>query len=197
MRLKFLVAALLISSACSIPVPAASASEALISNAEMKAIFDADQAPRKSTVTPMDWSAIGAQDRARQTRTRQLLASGALKTGDDYYHAAMVFQHGNAADDHLLAHALSVAAAARGRGNAAWLAAATLDRYLQTIGRPQIYGTQYETPQPPEEMTQEPYNRALIPDALRTALNVPTQAEQETMRQDILAARRAASEAKK
>jgi len=34
-------------------------------------------------------------------------------------------------------------AAAKGDQGAAWIAAATLDRYLQSVRQPQIYGTQF------------------------------------------------------
>ena len=70
------------------------------------------------------------------------------------------------------------------------IAAATLDRYLQTTGKPQIYGTQTrKTNDAPA--TLEPYDRALIPDSLRTALAVPPQSEQDAR----LAAVNAAAEA--
>lgn len=154
------------------------------SNAEMKAIFDADQADRSGSVGRIDWATVEPRDRARLARTRELLSAGALQTGDDFYHAAFVFQHGATSDDYLLAHALAVAATARGRDRAAWIAAASLDRYLQQIGQPQIYGTQYLTHKG-KPTTQEPYNRGLVPDALRTALGVATQAEQEKRRQEL------------
>jgi hypothetical protein len=180
MRLRVLAVA-----GCLLFVGAAAAAESAppaTSNAEMKAIFDADQADRAGGVGRIDWAVVAPRDEARQARTKELLSSGALQTGDDYYHAAFVFQHGAKPDDYLMAHALGVAATARGHAKAAWIAAASLDRYLQNIGQPQIYGTQYLTK---PTVTQEPYNRTLVPDALRTALGVATQAEQEKRRQEI------------
>jgi len=161
------------------------------SNPEMTAIFEADQAPRTNTGATVNWNVVGPQDEARRVRTRQLLDAGALNSADDYYRAAFVFQHGITTDDILLAHVLAVAATARGHPEGARIAAASLDRYLQRIGQPQIYGTQYLTPDR-QNTTQEPYNRALVPDALRTALGVRTQAEQEERRQEIQASYRAA-----
>lgn len=153
------------------------------SNAEMKAIFDADQADR--TAGPaIDWAAVTPRDEARRTRTLALLNAGALRNGDDFYHAAFVFQHGAAPDDFLLAHTFAVIAAARGRTDATWIAAATLDRYLQNIGRKQVYGTQYSMPAG-RPATQEPYDRTLVSDALRQALNVPPQADQERRRAEL------------
>lgn len=155
----------------------------LPSNAEMKAIFDADQADRTAGAN-IDWSAVGPRDDARKARTAELLKAGLLQSGDDFWHAAFVFQHGSGPSDFLVAHTLAVIAAARGRPDASWIAAATLDRYLQNIGQKQIYGTQYMTRRG-EATTQEPYDRALVSDALREALGVPPQAAQEVRRAEI------------
>jgi hypothetical protein len=72
-------------------------------------------------------------------------------------------------------------AVATGQSSAIWIASATLDRYLNSIHQPQIYGTQFYT-KLKEPATQEPYNRTLISDALRRQLSVPSQAEQEEQR---------------
>ena len=152
-------------------------------NAEMAAIFQADQAIRQE-ITPekikdsdfLKRMFIG--DRDRRKRTDELLASGMLTSADDYYQAAFIYQHGSDANSYLLAHTLALAAAARGHPKASWIAAATLDRYLQEIGQPQVYGTQYST-SAGEPTTMDPYDRTLVPDALRTALGVPVQAAQE------------------
>lgn len=97
----------------------------------------------------------------------------ALHTAVDFENAAFIFQHGDTADDYLLAHTLATIAVAKGRSSALWIAAATLDRYLHKIGQSQIYGTQYMT-HPDAPWTQSPYNTALIPDALREELGVPS-----------------------
>jgi hypothetical protein len=165
-------------------------------NAEMTAIFEADQADRSAGVSAaIDWSVVTPRDEARRARVRALLDAGALASGDDYYHAAFVFQHGSEPGDYLLAHSFALIAAARGRPDATWIGAATLDRYLQNIGRPQIYGTQYSTPRG-RPATQEPYDRALVSDALRAALGVPDLAEQERNPAEFEARARAAEAAR-
>lgn len=155
------------------------------SNAEMKAIYEADQADRAPGGPAIDWAAVTPRDEARRARTLALVAARALASGDDYWHAAFVLQHGSAPDDFLLAHSFAIIAAARGRADATWIAAATLDRYLQKSGRPQIYGTQFNTSSETRTTTQDPYDRALVSDALRQALGVPPQAEQERNRADM------------
>lgn len=173
------------------PVSAQEPASLPADNAEMATLYAADQAPRTNGGATVDWSVVGPQDEARRARTRALLDGGSLSTANDFYNAATVFQHGNEASDYLLAHSLAVIAAARGRADAAWMAAASLDRYLQAVGRPQIYGTQFRIPDR-QNATQEPYDRALVSDALRQALGVPPLAEQETRRREIEARYRAA-----
>jgi len=163
-------------------------------NAEMTALFAADQAARRGEA--VDWAAVGRDDVVRRERTRALLATGALRSGTDFFHAAFIFQHGDKPDDYLLAHTLAVVATARGRSDATWIAAATLDRYLMSIKRPQIFGTQFQTA-PGEATSQEPYDRALVSDALRQALGVPPLAQQEAMRVQIEAEIRAREAAEK
>lgn len=93
----------------------------------------------------------------------------------------MVFQHGDQAEDCLKAHALAIVAITRGKPNADWIAAATLDRYLQRIGQPQIYGTQFLHPTG-QGWTQEPYRQDLLPDPIREASGVPPLAAQQKQR---------------
>lgn len=150
-------------------------------NVEMTGIFDADQAARADPAS-IDWKQVSPADTVRRRRTQALLDLGLLSSGDDFYHAAYVFQHGDAPDDFLKAHALAVIAIARGRRDATWIAAATLDRYLQQIGQPQIYGTQFN--RPGTQFTQDPYNRALLSDTVRRASHVPPLADQERQRHD-------------
>lgn len=142
-------------------------------NAEMARLFAEDQADRKA---PIDWQAVGPRDETRRAATAKLLADGALATAEDFHAAAFIFQHGNTADDYLLAHTLALAAVARGKTDSLWIATATLDRYLQAIGQPQVYGTQYS--RKTGAWSQEPYNRTLVSDALRKVLGVRSQAEQ-------------------
>lgn len=154
-------------------------SESGQSNAEMQKIFEEDQRPRQNLkMAKADWSTISKKDEARRAEVRHLLANGDLHTGKDFELAAFIFQHGNTPDDYLLAHTLAMIAVARGDPGALWIATATLDRYLNSIQKLQIYGTQFHfakgTP-----WTQEPYNRDLISDALRRDLGVPSLAAQQ------------------
>jgi hypothetical protein len=154
------------------------------SNPEMKRIFDEDQKVRQPG-TKIDWAVVDKSDAARREATRKLLNEGALHTGEDYTWAAFVFQHGSTPDDFLMAHTLALALR-KGYRDAAWIATATLDRYLRSIQKPQIYGTQFRQP-PGQDWTQEPYDRGLISDGLRRELGVPVQSAQEAQLQQFAA----------
>ena len=147
------------------------------SNAEMKRIFDEDQRVRESGIKT-DFAEAARTDPERREATRKLLSEGVLHTGQDFWEAAFVFQHGSTPDDYLLAHTLAIVALKKGNQDGAWIAAATLDRYLQSVNQPQIYGTQFRWPKG-EATTQDPYNRTLISDPLREQLGVPSLVQQQ------------------
>jgi hypothetical protein len=144
------------------------------SNEELKALVARDQAVRTATSLKQDPKETDAD---RRVIVHRMISAGELHTGLDYRNASLVMQHGSAPDDYLLAHVLAVIGAGKGDKTALWLSAATLDRYLQSIKQPQIYGTQYRRVFS-SQWTQEPYNRTLLTDALREATGVKTLQEQ-------------------
>lgn len=146
------------------------------SNAEMAAIYAADQADRHAGMDT-DWTVVAPRDRARRQRVRELLDQGLLASGQDYQYAAFVFQHGDEPEDYLLAHALAMAAQAKGKHDAAWIAAASLDRYLSSTGENQIFGTQFERAADGTTV-QKPGDTVLVTDAVRRAVGVPPLTEQ-------------------
>jgi hypothetical protein len=149
-------------------------------NAELARMFADDQAFRISQER-IDWAQRRLEDSARRVRVRELLESGDISTGQDFWHAALIYQHGETPDDYLLAHTFACAALARGKADAAWIAAASLDRYLGSVGQPQIYGTQFKL-EDGKNYTQGLFNTTLIPDSLRQILGVPQLSEQDEQR---------------
>lgn len=152
-------------------------------NPQLKQMFNDDQAIRKDD-SRTDWAVAQAEDAERRKATQRLLEEGKLHSGTDFYNAAFIFQHGQESGDYLKAHALATIAAAKGRRDAVWIAAATLDRYLQSIGQKQVYGTQYLFPTD-NVVTQEPFDRTLFSDTLRALSRVPDLAAQEQRRKEI------------
>ena len=151
------------------------------SNAEMQRICDEDQVARQGGFN-IDWAVVDKADAARRDETLVLLKRGALHTGEDYNRAALVFQHGSTPNDFLVAHTLALIALKKGDAGSIWIATATLDRYLQSVHQPQIYGTQFRTVDK-NPTTQDPYDRLLMGDAVRKELNVPSLEEQDRQRE--------------
>ena len=144
-------------------------------SAELARLCAEDQADR-TTSGGIDWNTVAGRDALRLARVKQLVQGQALTVGLDYFHAAMVLQHAHDPDDYLLAHELSVAAASQGVEQARWLAAASEDRFLGSIGRPQRFGTQFHVDHPSGRWSL-PDVDAAVTDALRRAFGAPPLAE--------------------
>jgi hypothetical protein len=148
------------------------------SNSELKLMFQEDQRMRSGgRLTSEERAQIKRTDADRLLAVRQMIVADQLHTALDYRNASLILQHGRKSEDYLLAHTLAVIGSSKGDRTCNWLSAATLDRYLQSIGQPQIYGTQFKLPSP-EQMTQEPYTTDLVTDALRKELGVPPLTDQ-------------------
>lgn len=145
-------------------------------NAELAAIHDADQAAR-STPAEIDWTVLLPEDRRRRERVQELLSAGEARAAIDYYHAAMVFQHGENLDDFRLAHALSTIAMSLEpeEKQYRWLTAASWDRIMATQLQPQWYGTQFHSDD--KGMFLYPVADGVVSDEDRKAMQVPTLAE--------------------
>jgi hypothetical protein len=104
---------------------------------ELAAMFEADQSSRREQRMSIE------DDHARLRRVLEMLERGELRTPSEYYHAAMVLQHGQAREHYHLAFELARRAADAGRDRARWLAAAALDRWLMSAKLPQKFGTQF------------------------------------------------------
>jgi len=150
-------------------------------------MYRADQSDREFTSPPTaeDWAGISSRDAERLRRVHELLKGNNLSIAEDFYHAAMILQHGDESEDVLLAHILSTAAGFMGDERGYWLSAASLDRYLLRTRMPQRLGTQYFPPSvedpfeidESQQVGQGPYVRWL-PDAIRQIYGVRTLAEQ-------------------
>ena len=147
-------------------------------NVELDRLLREDQADRTPAAgTSIDWKVVEPRDRARLARVKEFYAQGQLETGNDFLNAALILQHGTSPQDYLLAHELCVVAISKGADGVS-LAAASEDRFLMSIGRPQRFGTQYRTDK------VGPFRRylmdGLVTDQLRGLMNVPPLADAKT-----------------
>jgi len=111
-------------------------------NQELKLLYEQDQADRLAW-QKYTQKQMMQRDRLRHRRIKELIADEALQVAEDYFHAAMVFQHGEMLGDYWQAYVLARKGAALGHRPSYWLTAAAYDRWLMNQGKPQMYGTQY------------------------------------------------------
>lgn len=168
-------------------------------SAELAALYKADQADRTAGSSSGDWGEIARNDESRGVHVRRMLEEGRLRTGADYFHAAMIFQHAAGIEGVQLAHELAMISACLGDERAKWLAAATYDRMLMNMDRPQRFGTQYraESGGPMRLWTVADG----VTDGMREALNVPTleesrarEAEMQRMMEELESSKHEAGE---
>jgi len=116
-----------------------------MSSPEIVDLYAADRAERLNHPrlgTP-EYKALRAFDKERREAVQRLLAGGAVRTGEESFYAAWIFNHGDTPDDAWQAHSLALKAAELGHRPARWLAAVSYDRWCMYRGQPQKYGTQY------------------------------------------------------
>lgn len=123
---------------------------------ELTALHDQDQADRSigpsqlAHMTPHQVDSLSAlvdqRDAARRARVRDLMQLGVPVTAVDYYHAAVVMQHGSGAADYANAHEWAEGALTLDPGDqsARYLFAASWDRLMLSQQKPQWYGTSVE-----------------------------------------------------
>jgi len=169
-------------SALAVPGPAGAQD-----SAELRELYEADQADRRheSPPGPEVWAAISRRDALRGARVLEILRSASVRTGADFYHAAMVLQHGQGSEDILLAHILATSAALLGDDRGRWLSAASLDRYLHRTRAPQRFGTQYlksSEADPYVLDSSQPWSQGSyvdwLPDSVRGIFGVMSRTEQ-------------------
>lgn len=144
-------------------------------NPELARMFAEDQAARRAD--EIDWSVVSQQDAQRRSAALAILETGEIRTQQDYYNAAMIFQHGGSAEEIRLAHSFATIASALGSTSAAnWLKAATWDRLMLRFEQPQWYGTQYVMDDAGKWVLY-PVAPEVISDAQRAGWSVPSLAE--------------------
>ena len=127
---------------------------------ELCRLMEADQSDRTA---PIDWDATTRRDRERRAATLAIVRARPLRTSGDYFHAALIMQHGETWEDFAAAHLL----AARGLQlapedpNLQRMTAAAWDRMMHAMGHGQWFGT--NTFRNPDGTAQE---RGTRPDLL-------------------------------
>jgi len=114
----------------------------------LEKIYEADQKDREELMkngsfNREHWPVVAKHDAAHRLTVLHMLQKQEVRSGDELYFAAFVFQHGQCPEHFQLASTLAQAAIERGSEKAKWLYAASLDRYLLMTNQPQKFGTQF------------------------------------------------------
>jgi len=143
-------------------------------NRLLRQLFDEDQGDRRSGSLDDD---TFERDARRREQVLKELRAGRIETANDYYHAAMVFQHGLSADDIRLAFSLAWISAqmdSEDKGHALWLSAAAWDRIVLEQQMPQWYGTQYVSDGGDSDFRLYRVDENAVTDQERIRFHVPT-----------------------
>ncbi len=105
---------------------------------QLEYLFQSDQGDRFA----MRFRLMKDRDRLRRDRVLSLYTQGKFETGQDAYRAAMVLQHGATPEDYKLAFELAKQADKTNVEGAENLWKCAYDRWMLSLGKPQVYGTQ-------------------------------------------------------
>ena len=112
---------------------------------ELKYLFDEDQyeclnQPRDGT---LEYLALREKCKARIFKVKEILELDKSLSGDDFFHASIIFMHGDCPDDFWQAYTLFLKAADQNYIGSKRFAAAAFDKWLMYQGKPQKFGLQY------------------------------------------------------
>lgn len=146
-------------------------------NEELRKMYEEDQSSRM--VAEIDWGLLSKNDNIRKTRVYELIKSGKVITGKDYFHSAMIFQHGGDSVAYGMAVKHMKKAIQLDPKINKWLLAAAIDRELMSKNKPQIYGTQYVKKGHDAKWERYTIDTTQISDEERKLYKVETLAEQK------------------
>mgnify|MGYP001567464597 CR=1 FL=1 len=139
----------------------------------LREIYEADQTDRQNWTENKFKESILEKDRQRRAVVKEMVETGQLQEGIDYFYASMVFQHGEVPEDYLMASELARKAVDLGEEKGLWMIATSEDRYLTYTQAPyQKYGTQYRKDKDGESWYLYPIDPETT-DEERAKYNVP------------------------
>ncbi|MBA2649729.1 MAG: hypothetical protein H0U75_09100 [Legionella sp.] len=119
----------------------------IIRSKELHTMYLADQKERVGFGTDMSRKEINQlieQDLKRRKRVGEIMGEGCISTMEDYAAAALIYQHGDVPDHYYQAFIWASKALSLGDLKQKALVAMTIDRYLISIGKKQLFGSQFQ-----------------------------------------------------
>tara|TARA_R110000868_G_scaffold133782_1_gene345513 strand:- start:524 stop:1228 length:705 start_codon:yes stop_codon:yes gene_type:complete len=115
-----------------------------IKSDELLVLVKQDQDDRKNmgNMTPDQILKLAKDDLARREKVGAIFAAGCLNSSADYNGAALIYQHGDVPDHYYQAYIWANKAGEIDKSPFNSLAALAADRYLISIGKKQLFGSQ-------------------------------------------------------
>jgi hypothetical protein len=142
-------------------------------SARLRALAEEDQKDREVPVDKIDWDQVTPRDIQRRIEVAEFFARGCLESAQDFASAAIVYQHGDTADQAYQASLWAKRAVELGDASQKWLAAAAIDRYLVRLHRKQLYATQFSRNEGEQCWCMDPVEET-FPDKLRKQMTGKT-----------------------
>ncbi|WKZ38336.1 MAG: hypothetical protein QY332_10385 [Anaerolineales bacterium] len=105
---------------------------------QLRYMYETDQEDRLA----LRFRNLNERDWERLERVLEFHEQGNIARPEELYHAATILQHGTASEHYELAYLLAKRASEAGYKNADGLWKSAYDRWMLSLGKPQVYGTQ-------------------------------------------------------
>lgn len=105
---------------------------------QLSYMYETDQGDRLA----LRFRNLNERDHERLERVLEFHEQGNIAHPEELYHAATILQHGTTSEHYELAYLLAKRASEAGHENADGLWKAAYDRWMLSLGKPQVYGTQ-------------------------------------------------------
>lgn len=150
--------------------------EIIKDNLKLIELIESDQNERENF--ELDPKLVFKNDSLRREKVIYFEKNEKLKTAKDFYNASLIFQHGKDSTDYLKALNFMKKSIELDSTINKRLFAAITDRYLLSVGKPQIYGTQFQKLGIDEPWVLGNIDTTKISDKERIKLGIGTLAEQ-------------------
>jgi hypothetical protein len=147
-------------------------------NPRLVVMYQEDQDDRHGFPnTKRTYEEINQRDEARRREILALLARGKVRTAQDYFYSAVIFNHGQTNDHYRTASSLAwIAAMLDPQPKYLYQTAATLDRMMVKRDQPQRYGVQEKYDEKFKQIGFYPINDTAVTDEERVRFQIKARA---------------------
>lgn len=135
---------------------------------ELKELAKADQKDRDNwqQMSEKQIMEVAHRDLIRRQRVGEIFGAGCFHNSSDYMAVALIYQHGDTSDHYYQAFIWAKRASELGDTSGKGFSALAIDRYLISIGKKQLFGSQYQKIPPSQCFCMQPVEKS-FPDDYR------------------------------